>query len=105
MEYFTKKDKVVKQDGFSHLDILSNHKEFYIAYKTVSKLKLWNWFRNEEPPNEGGYMCWENDELNKIDFILSKKLSMSRFFFAFLCQHMQYIARYGVEQWANEFKK
>ena len=34
--------------------------------ETITRLGLWDWFKNEQPPDNQGYMFWNHPNVNKI---------------------------------------
>ena len=68
---------------------------------TVTRLELWDWFRNESPPENMGYMYWGHDNVNKISSGLEdNRHSGATFGYAMRC--MQAIAKDGFESWKNK---
>jgi len=69
---------------------------------TVTRLELWEWFRNESPPEDKGYMYWGHDNVNKISSGLEdNRHSGATFGYAMRC--MQSIAKNGFDQWKSGF--
>ena len=33
---------------------------------TITELELWDWFKNESPPEDKGYSWWSHPNINKI---------------------------------------
>ena len=65
---------------------------------TVDRLELWFWFKNEDPPEDRGYMYWGHENISKISKGLpSNPHSGATFGYAMRC--MQAIAKQGFNQW------
>ena len=70
---------------------------------TTDRLGLWNWFKNETPPADDGYMFWNHENVTAISNGLTKNNhSGATFGLAMRC--MQAIAKVGFENW-NEVPK
>ena len=68
---------------------------------TVTRLELWDWFRNETPPENTGYTYWSHENVNKIsNGLKDDRHSGATFGYAMIC--MQYIAENGFESWKNK---
>ena len=64
----------------------------------TDQLSLWNWFKNESPPENTGYIFWEHENVNAIsDGLQNNQHSGATFSFAMRC--MQSIAKVGFEDW------
>ena len=46
--------------------------------QTITRLGLWDWFKNEEPPDNQGYMFWSHPNVNKIASGLNDQHSVNR---------------------------
>tara|TARA_Y100000591_G_scaffold225479_1_gene196607 strand:+ start:11253 stop:11552 length:300 start_codon:yes stop_codon:yes gene_type:complete len=65
---------------------------------TVDRLELWDWFKNEDPPEDRGYMYWGHENIDKISKGLpSNPHSGATFGYAMRC--MQAIAKQGFNHW------
>ena len=65
---------------------------------TVDRLELWDWFQNESPPKDCGYMYWGHENIDKISNNLpSNPHSGATFGYAMRC--MQAIAKQGFDHW------
>ena len=68
---------------------------------TIDVLELWDWFKNESPPKEKGYIFWEHENIskisNKLDELYGNYHSGASFGFAMRC--MQAIAKQGFDNW------
>lgn len=68
---------------------------------TIDILELWDWFKNESPPKEKGYMFWGHENVskisNKLDELYGNDHSGASFGFAMRC--MQAIAKRGFDNW------
>lgn len=76
--------------------------DFRISLKdmadTVDRLELWDWFKNDSPPEDSGYMYWRHPNINKISNGLSNNdHSGATFGYAMRC--MQAIAKQGFDNW------
>tara|TARA_B100001063_G_scaffold239815_1_gene263908 strand:+ start:8449 stop:8769 length:321 start_codon:yes stop_codon:yes gene_type:complete len=68
---------------------------------TIDKLELWDWFKNEKPPADKGYMYWGHENVDKISNNLpSNPHSGATFGFAMRC--MQAIAKQGFNKWNKQ---
>lgn len=65
---------------------------------TVDRLELWDWFKNESPPEDCGYTYWKNPNIDKISNGLDNNdHSGATFGYAMRC--MQAIAKQGFNHW------
>ena len=65
---------------------------------TVTRLNLWDWFKNESPPENKGYMFWSHQNCILISDGL-KNNNHSGATFAHCMRCMQGIAKEGFEKW------
>ena len=70
---------------------------------TVTRLELWDWFKNESPPNDKGYMYWRHSNIDKISNCLPEN-PHSGATFGFCMRCMQSIARDGFDEWNRKQK-
>ena len=69
---------------------------------TVDRLELWNWFKNESPPDDLGYSFWKHENIKMITRSLpTDEHSGATFAFAMRC--MQAIAINGFDEWKTEY--
>ncbi|MDA9846595.1 hypothetical protein N9C10_01525 [Flavobacteriaceae bacterium] len=68
---------------------------------TVTKLNLWDWFKNESPPPQCGYMWWSHPNADIIRENLSNRNVHSGASFAYCMRIMEKIAKEGF----NSLKK
>lgn len=68
---------------------------------TVSRLELWDWFKNESPPDGKGYSWWEHPNINKISNGLNNN-QHSGATFAYCMRCMQAIAKEGFGEWSKK---
>ena len=68
---------------------------------TVTRLELWDWFKNESPPVDKGYSWWDHPNINKICNGL-KDNPHSGATFAYCMRCMQTIAKKGFDEWSKE---
>ena len=66
--------------------------------QTITRLGLWDWFKNENPPNNQGYMFWSHPNVNKISSGL-KNDPHSGATFAYCMRQMQRISQEGFQSW------
>ena len=65
---------------------------------TVDRLELWDWFKNESPPEDCGYTYWKHENIDKISNGLDNNdHSGATFGYAMRC--MQAIAKQGFDHW------
>ena len=65
---------------------------------TVDRLELWDWFKNESPPEDCGYTYWKHENIDKISKGLANNdHSGATFGYAMRC--MQAIAKQGFDHW------
>ena len=64
----------------------------------VTEENLWDWFKNESPPNDKGYMYWEHPNVDKIEKGLDDN-PHSGATFGYCMRQMQAIAKQGFENW------
>lgn len=78
--------------------------------KTTNRLELWEWFRDEKPPECDGYMFWDHENVNAISNGLENN-NHSGASFGMCMRQIQYIAKNDWETWnernarLNEQKK
>lgn len=68
---------------------------------TIDNLKLWDWLRQESPPNEKGYMWWGHENVIRISNNLPDN-PHSGATFAFALRQMQSIAKNGFSKWNSQ---
>ena len=68
--------------------------------QTATRLNLWNWFKNESPPQGEGYQFWDHENINKVSGGL-KNNNHSGATFGYCMRQMQFIAKNGFETWNN----
>ena len=68
---------------------------------TVTRLELWDWFRNASPPEGQGYMFWGHENVDKISNGLNDN-PHSGATFGYCMRLMQAIAKQGFESWNLE---
>ena len=69
---------------------------------TIEKLHLWDWFRNESPPEDLGYMWWGHENIKLISN--EKKIhDHSGATFAYALRCMQSIAKNGFDPWKDAY--
>ena len=84
--------KVVKVYGYDFRKSLKDMAD------TIDRLQLWEWFKNESPPEGQGYMYWGHENVQKIsDNLENNNHSGATFGFAMRC--MQAIAKQGFDDW------
>jgi hypothetical protein len=66
--------------------------------KTINRLELWEWIRDQNPPEEKGYMFWNHKNVNAISEGLENN-NHSGFSFAMCMRQIQYIAKNDWETW------
>ena len=72
-------------------------------YSVVEKLKLWDWFRNESPPEDSGYMYWGHENIKKIQNEINDYNGHSGSTFAFALRCMQSIAKKGFDKFCIDY--
>jgi len=65
---------------------------------TVTRLELWDWFRNESPPEGQGYAFWRHENISKISNGLDDN-PHSGATFGYCMRLMQAIAKQGFDKW------
>ena len=65
---------------------------------TTTKLDLWDWFKNESPPNDTGYTYWSHPNIKKISDGLEVN-EHSGATFGYCMRQMQFIAKHGFDKW------
>mgnify|MGYP003685492397 CR=1 FL=1 len=66
--------------------------------KTTTRLKLWNWFKNESPPKNEGYQFWDDENINKISDGLENN-NHSGATFGYCMRQIQFIAKNGFDEY------
>ena len=73
-----------------------------IAYKVICEMDGWEILKMD-PPEDVGYMCWNNREVNKIMIKIDKiSNNHSGASLSFMMRHMNYIAKNG---WVSYYEK
>ena len=70
---------------------------------TVTRLELWQWFREENPPEDKGYLWWQHKNIDRISRGLPDD-PHSGASFACAMRTMQYIALNGFKNWIAPIK-
>ena len=66
--------------------------------KTINRLELWEWFRDEKPPEGEGYMFWGHKNVNAISNGLENN-NHSGASFGMCMRQIQFIEGNGWEAW------
>tara|TARA_B100000795_G_scaffold173852_1_gene131188 strand:- start:582 stop:962 length:381 start_codon:yes stop_codon:yes gene_type:complete len=66
--------------------------------RTTTRLNLWEWFKNEDPPEGNGYMFWGHPNVGKISDGLDNN-DHSGATFGYCMRQIQFIAKNGFESW------
>ena len=69
--------------------------------KTTNRLELWEWIRDENPPEGKGYMFWNHKNVNDISNGLENN-NHSGASFAMCMRQIQYIAKNNWETWNEQ---
>ena len=78
--------------------------------KTINRLELWEWIRDQNPPESEGYMFWDHENVEAISNGLENN-NHSGASFGMCMRQIQYIAKNDWETWnernarLNELKK
>tara|TARA_A100001015_G_scaffold228077_1_gene257715 strand:- start:1889 stop:2191 length:303 start_codon:yes stop_codon:yes gene_type:complete len=64
---------------------------------TITRLKLWNWFKNQQNP-KSGYNFWNHKNIQKISNNL-KNNNHSGATFGYCIKQMHLISKNGFEKW------
>ena len=67
---------------------------------TIDSLGYWDWFKNEKPPQDKGYMYWGHPNVSSINKNL-KNNNHSGATFGYALRCMQSIAVNGFDKWKN----
>ena len=76
---------------------------------TITELELWDWFKNESPPEDKGYSWWSHPNINKISNNLKDDNGQlynphSGVSFACAMRNMQGIATMGFLDWKSKYE-
>jgi len=71
------------------------------AHNAVSELNLWDFFKNESPPKDTGYMFWNHDNMQKLIERLDED-GHSGASFAVCMRHIETIAKSGWTFYVNQ---
>jgi len=76
---------------------------------TITELELWDWFKNESPPEGEGYSWWSHPNINKISNNLKDDNGQlynphSGASFACAMRNMQGIATMGFPAWKSKYE-
>ena len=66
--------------------------------QTTTRLGLWDWFKNKNPPEGEGYMFWGDANVENISNGLADN-SHSGATFGYCMRQMQAIAKLGFNKW------
>jgi len=77
---------------------LSMNKEIKDMINTVNRLEIWDWFRNENPPEDKGYSWWDHPNIDLISKGLNNN-NHSGASFAGCLREIQFIAKNSWEEW------
>ena len=66
--------------------------------KTTNRLQVWEWFRDEEPPENAGYCYWGHENVNAISNGLENN-NHSGASFGICMRQIQFIAKNSWEAW------
>lgn len=66
--------------------------------KTINRLELWEWIRDQNPPESKGYMFWDHENVKAISEGLENN-NHSGFSFSMCMRQIQYIAKNDWETW------
>ncbi len=84
----------------------ANTREMYSdAHRVITRLELWNWFRQNSPDGYGGYSCWDDPTMERINTELAKTNSgkdHSACTYGITMRAMKYIANHGYEAFRND---
>ena len=72
--------------------------------KTTNRLQIWEWFRDENPPDNKGYMYWDHENVNAITQGLDNN-NHSGASFSMCMRQMQFIAKNSWEEWNEQNRK
>ena len=72
--------------------------------ETTTRLGLWDWFKNYNPPKKDGFMFCGHENVNKISEGLTCN-QHSGATFSYAIRNIQYIAKNGFEKWNNIHKE
>lgn len=86
-----KKVTVYNSDFTPHLKAMAD---------VIEKLELWDWLKNNKPPEDSGYMFWNHEIITKISNNIENN-PHSGATFAFALRTMQSIAQNGFDNWNN----
>lgn len=74
------------------------------AYAAITAADAWEFMRAEEPPENRGYMFWDNPKLTEIQKLM-KYDGHSGASYAFTMRHMQVIAQKGWAAYVEECRR
>jgi len=85
-------------------------KDLRLMASTITRLELWDWFRNDSPPEDTGFMFWNHPNINKISENLQDdhgNLDNPHSGASFACsmRNMQVIAKEGFPTWKTKYIK
>lgn len=66
--------------------------------KTTNRLQVWEWFRDEKPPKDKGYMYWGHENINAVSDGLENN-NHSGASFGMCMRQIQFIAGNSWETW------
>lgn len=81
------------EGNFDFLSSVSERNIMSNAFNKITELDLWSFF-DIDPPQDLGYIFWENDDLKKIASALDSD-GHSGASFAHVMRHMQFIRKEG----------
>ena len=72
------------------------------AYKETTKLNLWDFFKQESPPDDLGYMFWDCSELDELRDTLDELDGHSGASLGYCLRSIEYIAKQGWNSYVNQ---
>ena len=88
--------------------IMQNKQNGWILHicNAATENKLWEWLGTENPPEDEGYIFWEDPNIKRIEN--DKEVytdAHSGFSWGCSMRNAKYIAKYGFDKWTEECNK
>lgn len=71
---------------------------------SITELGYWEFFKNESPPEDEGYIFWNDPKINELNRTCAKSRH-SGATFGMACRHMQFIAQNGFDAYRQKMTK
>lgn len=78
--------------------------DLLLMANSITELGYWEFFKNETPPRNEGYMFWNNSKIDELNRTCAES-GHSGATFGMACRHMQFIAQNGFDAYRQKMTK